>query len=833
MILLTLATAALALPPDGTPGRFPVGNGYIGRMASSVEGDLVAGRDKATLTGWLLDVDTWQAQSNLLEGECEVTGVAIVDYVGLQELWFSCGAGTVVVKSWDGTTLSAADGLTEPIEVDDALSGIWYYNDPDLGVAQLYALYSGDSETRVHVLDLFGDVDASTYGTWPQTSPRTGFGEAVISGDQLIINNENNNMSRLQLPDGPLSLVTFKGGADLAINVVDISPSINGVYAVGSAGNMAELIWSVPTWTQLFTGLIDPSAVVANFDPDDPWIVITGEQIKVWQMDASYAIIGDNDDPYWESAPDADSKIQDAIVRDNYLFGGGVGGNLHVGTARPWVYPAVISVDPAPPTQVTSGDTVTLSFTADISGDYEIYRGGDRFGVGGDLLADGSVTEDTEEVVELQVDLSWEEGNNKLYVIVTHPVNKMTGHAAAVVDVDNPPRPPELTDANLDFGDGELFLRFEGIPDADLSYYEVYMSETEWDEADWQDYVSGGPPFEGTAGIQRKDFPIIIDAAGGEAVDKTLKPLVNYVKYYVGVRAVDVGGLVGPMSNEISEKPRPTFTAADLAYEKGGGPCSTAGQTAGWMSLLVGFLALARRRAGGASAAALVMLVALGAGSAAHAQDDERKALRKDLTPTYGNFEVRYGGIKLEDRQINRVYKDNPTNILQVEFGPQFFRVVELDVGIGFFQELAYTIDSNGTQSGIRTMLTWYPFALDGSIRAQFLDEQLLVPFVRGGFDYILWSEKWDSGGDSKNVLRGSKFGNHTGFGVNLLLDAFAKERASLLEVTSGINDSYLVFEWRTQRVDQRDRPWAPAPTKVKGFDFSGSLFTIGLKLDY
>ena len=70
-------------------------------------------------------------------------------------------------------------------------------------------------------------------------------------------------------------------------------------------------------------------------------------------------------------------------------------------------------------------------------------------------------------------------------------------------------------------------------------------------------------------------------------------------------------------------------------------------------------------------------------------------------------------------------------------------------------------------------------------------------------------------------------------FGVNLLLDVFAKERASLLEVTSGINDSYLVFEWRSQRVDQRDRPWAPAPTKVKGFDFSGSLFTIGLKLDY
>jgi hypothetical protein len=801
-------------------------------MSSSVDGDLVAGRDKATLTGWLLDVDTWETHTNLLEGECEVTGVAIVDFLDGQELWFSCGDGTVHVKFWDGSTLSDAEGLSDPIQVDDGLSGIWYYNDPDLGVAQLYALYSGDTETRIHVLDILGDVDSSSYGTWPQTSPRTGFGEAVISGDQLIISHDDNNMSRLQLPDGPLSLVTFQLGADLSINVVDISPSINGVYAVGSAGNMAELVWSVPTWTQLFTQLIDPSAVVANFEPDDAWIVVTGEQIKVWEMDASYAIIGDSDTPYWESAPDADSKIQDAIVRHNYLFGGGIGGNLHIGTARPWVYPAVLSVSPASPVEVTDGETVTVTFTADTTGDFEIRRGGDRFGDGGARVASGSTTEDVEQVVEIVVDLDWEEGDNKLYVIVTDPITNYTGHAAAVVTVDNPPRPPELTRANLPFGDKELYLRFDGIPDADLSYYEIYMTETPWDAADWQDYVSGGPEFEGSAGIQRKDFPIVVTAAGGEAVDKTLKPLENYVTYYVGVRAVDEGGLVGPMSNVISENPRPTFTAADLANEKGGGPCSTSGRTAGWMTLLVGLAAFGRRRTRATLSAVALLAMALGA-SPAHAQDSERKGLEKDLTPTYGNFELRYGGINLDDREINRVYKDNPTNILQMEFGPQFFRVIELDVGFGFFQELAYTIDSNGTQSGDRTMLTWFPFVFDGTLRAQFLDEQLLVPFVRGGFDFILWNEKWDTGGDSKSVLRGNKFGNHTGFGVNLLLDAFAKERASLLEVTSGINDSYLVFEWRTQNVDQRDRPWAPAPTKVKGFDFSGSLFTIGLKLDY
>ena len=798
-------------------------------MALGVDGGLVAGRDQSTLSGWLLDVDTWETQTGILEGECEVTGVAVVDFLVAAELWFSCGDGTVRVKLWDGSELTDVAELPASIEVDTALSGIWYYFDVELAVAQLYALTVDESEIRVHVIDLAGNVDLSTYGSWPQTVAKNKFEEGVISGDQLFINHSSSDMSRMQLPDGPISLVTFQQGGNLTFNIEDIAPSPLGVYAVGST-LAAELVWTFPSWATMFNSLIDPQAIVANFDPDDAWLVVTGEQIKVWEMDSNYSIIGDESTPYWASEVDANSGIQDAVADGGYLFGGGIQGNLHIGTARPWVYPNLISVEPASPTTVTLDEVVTLKFTSNVSGDYAVYQGGDRTG-SGDWMAGGTVTALTEEVVELVIDLAWDEGDNDVIVVVTGP-NNMTGHAAASITVDNPPKPPGLTNAKLQFGDEELHLRFPGIYDSDLDYYEVYMTETEWSSADWQDNASGGPEYVGNAGIKRKGFPIIIQAEPGESVDKTLRPLVNYTTYYVGVRAVDEGGLVGPMSNVINESPRPSNTAAELARERGGGPCSTSGQTVGWMGLLLGVAALTRRR----SAPALVAVLGLALmAPVAHAQDNRtRREPAKDLTPTYGDFEIRYGGINLVDENINAVYKDNPSNILQMEFGPQFYKVIEVDLLVGFFQELAFTIDESGAQSGDRTMMTWYPLGIDMSLRAHIIDEQFAVPFVRAGFDYIIWNEKWDTvRGDDKNVLGGAKFGNHIGLGVNILLDTFAKERASLLEASSGINDSYLVIEWRKQAVDQRNQPWSPKPTKVKGLDFAGNMITIGLKLDY
>jgi hypothetical protein len=223
----------------------------------------------------------------------------------------------------------------------------------------------------------------------------------------------------------------------------------------------------------------------------------------------------------------------------------------------------------------------------------------------------------------------------------------------------------------------------------------------------------------------------------------------------------------------------------------------------------------------GWSALATALLLAPAVALAAEGAGGKKGPVR-DLTSTRGNFEIRYGSIDVSDANIRSVYGSSGNNILQLEVGPQLFRLFELDVGIGFFQEIDHTIASDGAASTEKTMLTWFPLTLDGTARLQFWDEQILVPHARIGFDYLMWNEKWDDGSGGKDMIRGAKAGNHFGLGGALLLDPLAPARASLLEAQSGINDTFVIVEWRRQNVSDG-----------QGLDFSGTMVTVGLKLDF
>jgi hypothetical protein len=244
-------------------------------------------------------------------------------------------------------------------------------------------------------------------------------------------------------------------------------------------------------------------------------------------------------------------------------------------------------------------------------------------------------------------------------------------------------------------------------------------------------------------------------------------------------------------------------------------------------------LLLRRRRA-----AAAILAVGLGASLPAHAQNRyEREEPgtpfweQRDQTRARGNFEIRYGNITLEDENITRVYDERPTNLLMTEFGGQIFRVVELDVGFGFFQELAHTISADDVPSGDRTMMTWWPLMADASLRGHIFDEQPVVPFFRYGWDYVPWSEKSDNAAGSKDTVRGAKLGQHWAVGGAILLDLIGPQRASLLEAQSGINDSWITVEYRDQVIDDRSTPWGKP--SGEGLVFSGASLTVGLKIDY
>ncbi len=826
MWLSILIPSAFALPPDRQTGKVDVGSNDVERFAVSSDGRWVGGRDKGTKDLFVIDVEDW---SVLSAAPCDVSGVAFAPDGVDVDVWVACEDGFLLLFGVDDGALVAQEdneGAAISIDVGEGtgLVGVWLY---DNSTASTLVLASWDladtSPVGIYTLDS-GGAKAGSLPVKTSDTASAKFQEGVVAGSYLIIAHGGEDMSAVSLPAG--AAIAFPISA---IQPVDIAAGGAGfAYGVDDSGVLGRYSAYDGDFPTLLTGLPSPQAVAANISDDgtDDWLVVYGDDVQIFSFNQ---YILDTEPLHVFPIEDEDgSTVQDAVVSDGYVFGGGEGGKVKVASARPWVYPdllflASVGTPGGTDGEHVPGDEITLTFQVDTDATCDVHLGGSRVGDG--VVLDGGIEALTDIPVasNITVDETWDEGDNFVYIVCVDDTTLLTGHAAAHVDVDAPPQPPVLTGANLLFADEALELTFEGIDDEDLDHYTVYVSDSSFTASDW---ATGGPAFtEGTFSA-----PLDVNAAAEESIDLRLEPLTNYKEYWVAVRAFDAGGKEGPMSVVLSETPRPTFTAAQLAGERGGTPwCGTTGALATPWWLVGGFLAMVRRRGrSGVVGAALAVALVPGVAFAGENGDMERRS--------HGNFEARYGTVGFatvdgKKNPIDKVYTEAPDDILWIEAGPQLFHIVEIDFGTGFLQSLAKTIDGSGSQSADKTMLTWWPFMVDGTLRLEIVDEQWVVPFARGGFDYIIYSESSDNGSGGKDKLHGAKIGNHYGFGTNLLLDPLARARASKLEAQTGINDTYLTFEWRRQNVDHRKLPWG-SPVK-QGFDFSGDQFTVGLKLDY
>lgn len=778
-----LVAAALAAAPTKAPTSIDAGTGAIDGLQVFGDGRLVTGHGGGQAV--FLWTDTWTVET---AAPCDVTAVTALEStdVGDAEVYVGCGDGTVSVLEWaDGEVAALTDdeGAERSYTIGEgSIVGLWA--DPD--TAGIYALEDRDGTLYVHKIDDEGDVDDDGWGF---SLLYDGYTDGVSHSGRLFVVHGGDDVTMITLASG----TTVYSTTNLGVGAEDAAPSVHGGFmATDSTGYLAEYLVGEGGYSVVRSGLDDPSAVgVATFD-DDEWLIVDqGGVAAVW--DVEEGTLADEDPA---SSFDLPERVYDiAVASDGYAYGAGADGGIVVMTAHPWISDLSVTPDVA-----VQGSELTVTFTVDVGGDYTVRLNGDRL-ASGDAIATGTASDGETVTATITVDDTWAEGDNAVWVF-HEGADGAVGRARATVTIDNPPDAPELTDANLGFADGALVLSFAGIDDEDLDHYTVYVSDAAFVADDWS---TGGPSFE------EGDFvaPIEVSAAGGEDVSVRLEPLTNYVTYYVAVRATDSGGLEGPMSTVIQGMPRPTFTAAELAGDDGGpATCTTGVGPASWAGALVALLAVRRRRA--------VALGALMFAAPAHAWEPER-----DLSPTRGDFEARYGFLGLDDANIQTVYGDSNHDLLLLEMGPQFFRVVEIDAGFGMLQDVAWAVDESGAESSERTMLTLLPLSLTGTARLHLLDEQLVVPYGSYGFDYILWTEASDDGLGGKDRVRGAKWGHHWALGGSLLLDVFAPSRASLLEASTGINDTFVTLEYRSQA------------TRGGGLQFDGKGVFIGLKLDY
>jgi hypothetical protein len=809
-VLLFLTTLAFGAGPDRQAASLSVGTGEVRSLSASSSGELLAfavGSQAA-----VLDLATFSVTT---VSPCSVTSAALVEGVGDGlEAWIGCADGRVLPHSYrDGAFAPITDlgdgGSIQALErrIHGLRAGAG-----TAGVSRVYAmgLDQATDQLRIAVID---PANASITQAIPLIFE--GYGTSALAADFLYVLHGDAFISAINVNSG-LPTQSLGGGVT---RFVSATPTARGSALVVSRrddGIVAEF----SGFTNIAAPVVSPApgvrAVGNLIGASEVGYVLLAfnDRAEVWAADQG-AIRGSS--PERSFALD-DGATHATALSTGYALVGTSGGRLLVLTDKPWLDQLELSTD-----SPTSGEELQISFRSDEPGDLTVALGGSLAG-GGVPLAQGTATVGTN---TLRVPVAdWPEGANRLFVRLTTSDGRI-GHIAARVEVDAAPRAVSLTPGSVAFSDRSLTLAFAPLSSDGIASYRVYLTTVPFTAEEWPE---GGPAYEGPDDVTA---PIDVAAEGQDTIRVTFSPLTNEMSYYLAVRAIDSDGQEGPMSQVVEGRPRPTQSAAQLAGETGGWDCNNLGVGGVGFGLLALAGAALRRRRRIAPALLGAALVGALAATPAHAVEDEdddgiddrlqvEDRANRDLTSAWGNFEVRYGVITLRDENLTRVYGAGGNNVLFLEIGPQIYRFLELDLGAGFFQELAFTVDAQGNPGSQRTMITAIPLAVTPVLRAHFLDEQFLVPYAGLGMSWWMWNEKVDNAAGGKDTISGSKFGWHWSVGLNLLLDTFSRSRASMLEAQTGINDSWFTIEFRRQVIEGD-----------QGIFFSGDVITAGLKLDF
>lgn len=807
---------AWAAAPDKVAAEFPAGAGDVHGLQLDKAFEILTAVDNNEVI--VVDTTSWESDLTDLDQQLSVactpsSALAVQRDAGGIYILIGCEQGIITTFRWNNNRVRGHGG-DDPEDVlvldlgnDEAV--VYLGAGPDNAV---YALQqqgnSNATPLRITVDD--DGVLAVDEAYAPQGTFHQGFLEAVPVRDasdaisQVVVAHGGNKFSVWTLAVGASTVLPNQVAAQ-AVSPVDLTPGASsGAYFIESDGDLFQFTGiSTASFGIIATGLGSTNALTITWrDTVTRYLVQAGQRMDVYEDPTASPV----------ATFDLGFQVADMIEgTSGYVFAGTSDASIAVLTANPWVDSLSLS-----PAQGVKGTEVTLSFTVDEPGSWKAYLDGDRTG-SDTILAEGTVDAAGAVSSSFVISTDISEGAHEVWVIHTASgAEALKGYARTDLTVDNPPQRLQLTEANVGFGDHYLYLDFYKLSAADITGYDVYVSATPFSASD---YPTGGPEGE----VWKVTSPVNVSQPESESrVVVAIGRLKNYTPYYLAVRAIDGSG-EGPMSNVVSDTPRPTQTAAELAGEPGGFSCATGGPGGflGWGLLALAGLGVRRSRAG--ALAALVAAGTLGS-SVAQAQDGGSSVFRRDETPAWANFEIQYASFQFDDGSYQQVYGNSAGN-LRVQAGLQLFRYAELDLGVGYLYSTGNTVDASGTSSREEVFLEWLPVDLSASLRLHIIDEQPIVPYGQIGMDYVFWRENpLDADGRFTGAeVGGGKFGWHWGVGGNILLDMFSPRRASMLEATTGINDTWLVIEYRQQYIGAGG----------SGLDLSGWSISGGLKLDY
>ena len=121
------------------------------------------------------------------------------------------------------------------------------------------------------------------------------------------------------------------------------------------------------------------------------------------------------------------------------------------------------------------------------------------------------------------------------------------------------------------------------------------------------------------------------------------------------------------------------------------------------------------------------------------------------------------------------------------------------------------------------------PAALETGYRFEYIYDQILVPYGKGGFDMWFFQES----ASGKKSQRGRLSGYHWSAGAMLLLDVFEKSAAQKIYNEFGVKNSFIFFEFRQNLINLKrgEKVWNMKKSNI--WDFSDKMLIGGLAFDF
>ncbi len=758
-----------------------------------------------------VDTQTWELASeqipdlvdNSSDGGNDLTG----DVAGL-----AIRGNSLFISQTDGDLLTVdLDTITdEPSTVqiiDGTLGGIVADNESSASDDQLYLLdktnnalivydIGGETITSISLLNGTSTVApvAAVFVPFPTDSSSSTTDKIFVttnSGILFVINEGASSVSGIitlfdTTKEMPAAAVTPGGDFLLVVNADDTA-----VHVIATATNLE-------VDTDAGTGGTNPIALPDNgnlegivvtevANPDDVYAYVSGSSgISVIDLNIATGSVfneptlidfndeGGGDDEHDPLEIISPGPVVVSSLSDGYVYTSNGNATVSVITENPFVTIGSTSLGEDP---LTVGGSFTVTFQSDETGTYSVRVGGDQTANGTEVTSGPVDTADSDvTTAAISYDSSiFGEGTNRVFVFVTDTDGNL-GRDAVDITVDTPPPGVEILGTN--FGNEKIYVTFTRLTASDMDHYNVYV------DAD-PSVIATKTEAAGT----------LAQPSSGDTIEAKVVNLTNGVTYYIGIEGVDQSGNVGPRTTTLSDGTPASATAEDtfgLAEATGETGCAllsdrSAQSSPGCLLVLVAGIILfcgARLliKPGAFSRAVFVSLFLLSASS----------LNAKERTPQWWSLEMKGGAWMPLDQTTKNFFGNccEPTGM--VEFGFLYKSKLGVEVGVGYTGAGGKAIGGiSGAVSGDGFDFTMIPIQNSVTFRADFKEDQLFVPYVKAGLDYVIFRENVQG-----DVTSGVKLGLHTTGGVQILLDKI-EDLTENLELSMGVNDVYFVVEGR------------------------------------